>query len=472
MTLRALLLATAVSLLGACSVTDFTPAEKEMLDTMGGSAYQPATRELRDGIETQDLLAQASFWSREYQLNPADLESTIKLAAAVRKMGNPGRAAEITQTTRALHPDDPYLAAEHAAALVASERGAEALPVIERTLRTAPGYARLWSLRGAALDQAERFAEARQSYGRALSITPYDPNVLANMGLSFALEGNPREGLGWLERAANLPGASASVSRNLELVRELAGTSAPVPAAPRQASLASAPAGMPVQRGFAPGPAAPAPQPTAPRLSQPRMSQPQMRRPQPSQSQPQYRPQPTRPQTGPRSGMAGAPTAAKAATIPTGPDAPIATYRAPQPQPQPLRATDSDALHRLAGNASAARRAVMQRRPVPGPMPGTMQHSAQLPPGHTQARTQPAPTRLAPSQSALFQSVPPHSGPTHSGMTHSGMAHSGMAPARSPFAPRTAAAPQPAPQPAPAAHRAPAAAPSPAPALRGPSRPR
>jgi Flp pilus assembly protein TadD len=213
-----------------------TPAEKELVDTMGAEKWQPATRELRDSIDTQDLLAQGSFWSREYQLNPGDLEAAIKLAAAVRKMGNPIRAIEITQTTRALYPKDPYLIAEYAAALISAEQGATALPVIEEGLRLASGYARLWSLRGAALDQSERYADARKSYERALSITPYDPNILANLGLSFALEGDAKTAEMWLTRAMSIPGASESVQRNLDLVRQLNGKAPSAPAAPRQAS--------------------------------------------------------------------------------------------------------------------------------------------------------------------------------------------------------------------------------------------
>ena len=439
MPLRALCLATTVSLLGACSVTDFTPAEKEMLETMGGSAYQPATRDLRDGIETQDLLAQASFWSREYNLNPTDLESAIKLAATVRKMGNPGRAAEIAQTTRALHPNDPYLAAEYAAALVAGERGGEALPVIESTLRQAPTYARLWSLRGAALDQAERYAEARHSYGKALSITPYDPNVLANMGLSFALEGNPQQGLDWLERASALPGASASVSQNLELVRELADKAAPAPAAPRTAGLAD-----------------------------PRHVQ----QPQPQRAPVQRAPQPmsARSQPQPTAGLAG-------------PGAPIATAR------KPLHSTDEDALHRLAANASPARRAVMERRSaipmqqMPGPhipMP-----QAPRPQPMPQQSLQQAPVRRAPMQVSPNPYAAPQPARPAPQTTANPYAppqprpQVASAPARSPFAPRPQSMPQPvtqtAPQPTP--QSAPQSAPQPqgypsAPVLRGPSRPR
>ena len=224
--LSAILLGTSF-LLSACSVAPPMNAQETQIKTdLAADKYMPATREMRDSIETQKPFAQAAFWSNEYHLNPADLEAAIKLAAAVRKMGNPGRAVEITQTTRALYPRDPYLMAEYAAALIASERSQDAIPVLSQGIATTPSYGRLWSLKGAALDQQERYAEARQHYDRALRITPNDPNVMANIGLSHALSGDAATAEGWLRRAAAMPNASDSVRQNLMLVLQLQGKTA------------------------------------------------------------------------------------------------------------------------------------------------------------------------------------------------------------------------------------------------------
>lgn len=223
--LRLTILATAsaIVLTGCAIAPGYTDSEQEMTETLQGSNFQPATREMRDNIETQELFAQAAFWSREYELNPGDLESAIKLSSAVRKLGNPQRAIEIAQTTRALYPRDPYLTAEFAAGLIAAERGQEAMQPLDEALRTAPRYARLWSLKGAALDQQENYDLARKHYAKALQITPHDPNIMANVGLSFALSGDPVTAEGWLRRAVAVPGASQSVRQNLALILQLQG---------------------------------------------------------------------------------------------------------------------------------------------------------------------------------------------------------------------------------------------------------
>ena len=210
--------------LAACAIAPpMSEAEQEISANLSNSRFQPATRAIRDSIETQELFAQAAFWSHEYELNPGDLESAIKLSAAVRKLGNANRAVEIAQTTRALYPRDPYLTAEYAAGLIAAERAFEAIAPLDEALRYAPGLARLWSLKGAALDQQEDYDLARKYYMRGLKITPNDPNIMTNMGLSFALSGDPQTAEGWLRRAVSLPGASQSIRQNLALVLQLQG---------------------------------------------------------------------------------------------------------------------------------------------------------------------------------------------------------------------------------------------------------
>lgn len=213
-----------------------TGAEVETREQLSSSQYQPAPREIRDNIETQELLAQAAFWSHEYNLNPVDLEAAMKFSAVLRKMGNASRAVEITRTTRALYPKDPYLNAEHAAALISDQQPRPALKILDKALNETPAYGRLWSLKGVALDQMEKYVQARPFYNRALQITPNDPNIMANLGLNYALSGDPHTARQWLSRAASHPNASDSVHANLELVEGLVAQSAPIQSASRQSA--------------------------------------------------------------------------------------------------------------------------------------------------------------------------------------------------------------------------------------------
>jgi len=208
--------------LGGCSLASlpggYMPIEKQAVRDLNTANYTPRSAQERAAILTQDLFAQAAFWSREYDLNPADLEAAVNLANTLRRLDNPYKAIEVAQTTRALYPRNVELMIELAAAYIASNKPNQALPIIDNALGQRQDIARLWSLKGAVLDQFEQFDQARQHYSKALSLAPNDPGIIGNVGLSYALEGDPKTAEIWLRRAASMPGASPSVRQNLSLV--------------------------------------------------------------------------------------------------------------------------------------------------------------------------------------------------------------------------------------------------------------
>jgi len=216
------LLGTSVLSLSGCALasmqTGYTKAEQQTVQDLAPSKYTPRSVEERQAILTQDLFAQAAFWSREYDLNPADLEAAVNLSSTLRRLGNPGKSIEVAQHTRALYPNDVDLMTEMGASYIANNQPRKALKIVDTALRLRPQTARLWSLKGAALDQVEQFKSARQHYTKALQLAPNDPGIMANVGLSYALEGDPRTAEIWLRRAVNMPGASASARQNLALV--------------------------------------------------------------------------------------------------------------------------------------------------------------------------------------------------------------------------------------------------------------
>ena len=61
----------------------YTAIEQQTVNELDGARYVPRAAEEREAILTQDLFAQAAFWSREYDLNPADLEAAISLSNTI-----------------------------------------------------------------------------------------------------------------------------------------------------------------------------------------------------------------------------------------------------------------------------------------------------------------------------------------------------------------------------------------------------
>ncbi len=201
----------------------YSPIEKQAVAELNTANYTPRTADERAAVLTQDLFAQTAFWSREYDLNPADLEAAVNLASTLRRLGNPGKSIEVATQTRALYPRDADLMTELGASLIANDEPQKAVRIIDTAIRQRPQDARLWSIKGAALDQLEMFTQARQHYTKALQLSPNDPKIMSNVGLSYALEGDPRTAEVWLRRAANIPGAPESARENLVLVLSLQG---------------------------------------------------------------------------------------------------------------------------------------------------------------------------------------------------------------------------------------------------------
>lgn len=99
----------------------------------------------------------------------------------------------------------------------------QALDVLSRATTPEQPDWRILSAQGAVLDQMGRHDDARRHYANALNITPNEPSVLSNLGLSYALSKDLPRAEETLRRAAAQPTAEPKVRQNLALVIGLQG---------------------------------------------------------------------------------------------------------------------------------------------------------------------------------------------------------------------------------------------------------
>lgn len=187
---------------------------------------KPATAAERAAAMRQSPLAQAAFWSREFELNGADAEAGVRLAAALRAMGQNTEAADTATRVLTVKPDHVEALTEFARARIAVGQGFYAIAPLKRVQQLQPGDWRPLSLMGVALEQAQRLPEARQTWNEALRLSPENPAVLTNVALSFMAEGNADEAERLLRRAVARPDADIRVRQNLALVLGLRGRTA------------------------------------------------------------------------------------------------------------------------------------------------------------------------------------------------------------------------------------------------------
>ena len=214
-------LAAALSLaaLAAACATAPPPTDQElaMLEDAQGTLL-PATQAERKLADQQDLLTQAKFWASEYDKNPNEYEASVKYARVLRAIGSGPRSAEIAAQALSLKPGDVELTMIFAQAMLDQGKAQDAAMALARAEMAGQGDWRMLSIIGVTMDSLDQHAAAQDYYRRALELTPNNPKIMSNLGLSYALEGKPGLAEQTLRQAIALPGADSRVTQNLMIV--------------------------------------------------------------------------------------------------------------------------------------------------------------------------------------------------------------------------------------------------------------
>ncbi len=188
-----------------------------------GSVNPAAGNSAIAGIPDGDLSEATNYWQEKFASDPSDRIAGINLARHLRASG---RAAEAVGPMRQLsiaYPEDAGVMRELGKTLAASGSLDDALRVLDQVIATNNADWQLHSVRGTVLDQMDRGEEAQAAYQTALQIAPGEPEVLSNLGLSYALSGNLSRAEQTLRQAIDHPRATAKVRENLVLVLGLQG---------------------------------------------------------------------------------------------------------------------------------------------------------------------------------------------------------------------------------------------------------
>lgn len=170
-----------------------------------------------------DPLAQAAFWGREFEADGSDAEAGLNLARALRALGRHAEAGQAADQVLVLQPDNTAALLETARAKISAGQGFYAVAPLERARTLLPRDWRVSSLLGVAYHQTERRAEAQTVWAQALQLSAENPEVLSNMAMAAAADGDLAGAETLLRRASARPDASVLVRQNLALVLGLRG---------------------------------------------------------------------------------------------------------------------------------------------------------------------------------------------------------------------------------------------------------
>jgi Flp pilus assembly protein TadD len=202
----------AVLVLGLCSCQ--TDGLSDITGALGEKAEKSRAAEPQHGLE---------FYRDRFHANPEDADAALQYGKALRAAGQRSQAVAVLEQATIAHPSDKALLAGYGRALADNGNFQQAFDVLSRAHSPEDPDWRILSAQGAALDQLGRAEEARQYYASALRISPEEPSVLSNLGLSYVLSKDLPKAEETLRRAYGRADADPRVRQNLALVVGLRG---------------------------------------------------------------------------------------------------------------------------------------------------------------------------------------------------------------------------------------------------------
>ena len=171
-----------------------------------------------DGLHTY-----TDHWGKIYGDKPGEKYASINYARALRALTRYSEASAVMQAAAVKAPKDFEVLGEYGKALADNGDLAQARDVLSRSYpQDRPSWT-LLSVQGSVADRLDDHEKAQSFYRAALKITPDEPAVLSNLGLSYALSRQLAPAEEVLRQAAAHPRADGRVRQNLALVLALEG---------------------------------------------------------------------------------------------------------------------------------------------------------------------------------------------------------------------------------------------------------
>jgi Flp pilus assembly protein TadD len=196
--------------LGACQTTDLA----DVTGSLGDKAEKSRPANPR---------AEVDLYRERYRSTPNDPDVALKYGEALRATGQRAQAVAVLEQATIANPSNKALLAGYGRALADNGNFQQAFDVLSRAHSPEDPDWRILSVQGTTLDQLGRYEEARQYYATALRISPDQPSVLSNLGLSYVLSNELPKAEETLRKAYAHPDADKRIRTNLALVVGLEG---------------------------------------------------------------------------------------------------------------------------------------------------------------------------------------------------------------------------------------------------------
>lgn len=165
----------------------------------------------------------AEEWGHKYDRDPNNKQVAVTYARALRALDEHASAVAVLQKLAVKYPKDLDVLGAYGKALADAGRLQEASQVLQHAHTPERPNWSILSAQGSVADQLGEHTQAQEYYAAALKIVPDQPQVLSNLGLSYALSKQLPRAEETLQHASTQAGADMRVRQNLALVLALEG---------------------------------------------------------------------------------------------------------------------------------------------------------------------------------------------------------------------------------------------------------
>ena len=215
--------AAAAILISALTLTASVAIADDRVAQTPATGPVPASAAQRAASERLDAVTRSVFWNREREVNPSDPIAGVKLAQALRELGQFDQAAETVQTVLTGQPDNIEAMLELGKDHIARGQGFYGIAALEKARAMAPSDWRPLSLLGVAYNQVRREDDARAAWNEGLRLSADNPEILTNAAVALLTAGNLPGAENLLRRAVAQPSATSRMRLNLAMALGLQG---------------------------------------------------------------------------------------------------------------------------------------------------------------------------------------------------------------------------------------------------------
>jgi len=165
----------------------------------------------------------AALYRQAHELHPFNSEPLTAWGFLANRVGAHEQAVEIFDKSLAVDDGDRNARRGLANALVSLDRPEEALAHYDALIDSDAEDFRAWNGKGVVLDLLGEHAAAQEAYREGLAVSPENPSLANNLGLSLALDGQFQEAIDTLNQLADGDADMVTARQNLALAYGLAG---------------------------------------------------------------------------------------------------------------------------------------------------------------------------------------------------------------------------------------------------------